>query len=99
MVKLRIPLFCYYKDLIINFIKEYKKASRDDIDKLILDKLSNALNEEQKRTKIKNLLYAMSKKDCVIFNNSKSTIKPEWCLRENKIEFKIELENRICTKA
>ncbi len=75
----------YYKDLILKFIKEYKKASRDDIDKLILDKLSNALNEEQKRTKIKNLLYEMSKKDFMIFNNSKSTIKPEWRLIENKI--------------
>jgi ATP-dependent DNA helicase RecG len=71
----------YYKDLIIEFLKEYKKASREDIDNLIMEKLSNRLNETQKRTKIRNLLYEMSKKDNTIFNNSKSTNKPEWKLR------------------
>ena len=71
----------YYKDLVINFIKEYNKASREDIDALIIEKLSNTLNEKQKRTKIRNLLYEMSKKDNSIFNNSRSTNKPEWKLR------------------
>jgi ATP-dependent DNA helicase RecG len=67
--------------LIIKFIKEYDKASRDDIDALIMEKLSNTLSEKQKRTKIRNLLYEMSKKDETILNNSKSTNKPEWRLR------------------
>ena len=71
----------YYKDLIIKFLKEYKKASREDIDNLIMEKLSNRLNDIQKRTKIRNLLYEMSKKDNTIYNNSKSTNKPEWKLR------------------
>lgn len=71
----------WYKELIIKFIKEYDKASREDIDALIMEKLSNTLSEQQKRTKIRNLLYEMSKKDETIFNNSKSTNKPEWRLR------------------
>ena len=71
----------WYKELIIKFIKEYDKASREDIDALIMEKLSNTLSEKQKRTKIRNLLYEMSKKDETIFNNSKSTNKPEWRLR------------------
>lgn len=71
----------WYKELIIKFIKEYDKASREDIDALIKEKLSNTLSEQQKRTKIRNLLYEMSKKDETIFNNSKSTNKPEWKLR------------------
>lgn len=71
----------WYKDLILEFIKKYNKASRNDIDDLIMDKLSNTLSETQKRTKIRNLLYEMSKKDDTIFNNSKSTNKPEWKLR------------------
>jgi len=71
----------YYKDLIINFIKKYKKASREDIDNLIMEKLSTRLSEKQKRTKIRNLLYEMSKTDKTIFNNSKATNKPEWKLR------------------
>jgi ATP-dependent DNA helicase RecG len=71
----------YYKDLIIQYLKKYKKAGREDIDKLIMDKLSNTLSEKQKRTKIRNLLYEMSKKDESIYNNSRSTNKPEWKLR------------------
>ena len=71
----------WYKDLVIKFIKKYHKANREDIDALIMEKLSNTLSEKQKRTKIRNLLYEMSKKDNSIFNNSKSTNKPEWKLR------------------
>ena len=76
----------YYKDLIINFIKRYTTASREDIDSLIMEKLSNTLSEKQKRTKIRNLLYEMSNKDNTIYNNSNSTNKPEWKFVENKIE-------------
>ena len=50
-----------------------------------MDKLSNVLNNSQKRNKIRNLLYDMSKKDKTIYNQSKSTIKPEWVLTSNKI--------------
>jgi len=71
----------WYKDLIIEFLNRYEKASREDIDNLIMEKLSNRLNDKQKRTKIRNLLYEMSKKDKTIYNNSKSTNKPEWKLR------------------
>ena len=72
----------YYKALIIEFITQYKQVSREDIDKLLLDKLSNILTEEQKRTKIRNLLYEMSKKDSTIFNQSTSTAKPIWVLKK-----------------
>lgn len=75
----------YYKNLIVEFIKQYKKASREDIDNLLMDKLSNVLNNSQKRNKIRNLLYDMSKKDKTICNQSKSTVKPEWILTSNKI--------------
>jgi len=75
----------YYKNLIIEFIKQYKKASREDIDNLLMDKLSNVLNNSQKRNKIRNLLYDMSKNDKTICNQSKSTVKPEWILTSNKI--------------
>ncbi len=73
----------YYKNLVIEFIKKYKKASREDIDKLLMDKLSNVLNETQKRNKIRNMLHEMSKKDKTIFNRSKSTAKPDWVLTTN----------------
>ena len=69
----------HYKDMILAFIKRYGSASRKDIDELLLRYLSHALNERQKRNKISNLLYAMSKKDKSIENKGTSR-KPKWVL-------------------
>jgi len=46
---------------------ECGKATREDIDKLLLDKISDALDEKQKRNKIGNLLFEMSHRDNTIF--------------------------------
>lgn len=73
----------YYKKLIIEFLQKYNKASRAEIDDLLSEKLSNILTVEQKRTKIRNLLYEMSKKDKTIINKSKTTSNPEWVLIKN----------------
>jgi ATP-dependent DNA helicase RecG len=69
----------YYKDLIFKYLREYKQASRNDIDNLLMDKLSNLLDYKQKRKKINNLLYAMSKKDGII-KNIGAKKKPIWVL-------------------
>ena len=58
----------HYKEMIIAFIKRYGSASRKEIDNLLINKLSDALNDEQKRNKVRNILYAMSKRDNVIKN-------------------------------
>jgi len=70
----------YYKDLIISYLKKYKTASRKDIDDLLLDKLSSALDQQQKRNKVRNLLYGMSKKEGTIQNNGTSR-NPIWVLK------------------
>lgn len=69
----------YYKKLIISYIEKYRSANRKDIDDLLIDKLSDALDESQKRKKIGNLLYQMSKKDNTI-KNIGSAKKPNWVL-------------------
>ena len=84
----------YYKVLIFDFIKKYKKASRNDIDNLLMDKLSDVLTPLQKRNKIRNLLYEMSKKDGTIYNASTSTANPEWMVTGNN-EFKIEKDKDL----
>jgi ATP-dependent DNA helicase RecG len=70
----------HYKKMVIEFLKTFKKASREEIDKLLINKLSDVLNEKQKRNKIRNLLYAMSKKEGLIWNSSSSTRHPVWVL-------------------
>lgn len=44
------------KQMILKYIRQYGKASRKDLNALILDKLSDALDEKQKTKKLSNLL-------------------------------------------
>lgn len=69
----------HYKQLIIEYLKKYGSANRKEIDDLILDKLPDILKEGQKETKVKNLLYDMSKKDNLI-ENTGSNRYPKWKL-------------------
>jgi len=69
----------HYKDMVLAYISEFKQASRRDIDKLLFDHLSDALSEKQKMNKIRNILYAMSKKDGSI-KNAGSSKNPKWML-------------------
>ncbi len=56
----------HYKELILTYLKQYGKASKKEIEKLLLDKLSDVLSDGQKRNKIRNLLYAMAKRNGTI---------------------------------
>ena len=60
-------------------LKKYGSASKQDLAGLILDKLSDVLDEKQKANKLRNLLYAMSKRDKTI---EKSVVqeKRRWIL-------------------
>ena len=58
----------HYKKLILEYLDKYKQASKTDIDELILDILPDILDEEKKQNKVRNLIYAMSKKDKTIAN-------------------------------
>jgi ATP-dependent DNA helicase RecG len=67
----------YYKDLILQYLAKFGEANRRVIDEVLLDKLSEVLSETQKRTKVRNLIYAMSKQDCTIENIGSKKI-PRW---------------------
>lgn len=58
----------HYKDLILSFLSKYGSASKKDIDNLILDILPEVLDKPQKSNKVRNLLYAMHKRDKTIVN-------------------------------
>ncbi|KAF5047790.1 hypothetical protein DSECCO2_456790 [anaerobic digester metagenome] len=49
----------YFKDMVVAYLRTYHKAERADIEALLLDKVSEALNEEQKRTFVRDLLQEM----------------------------------------
>lgn len=72
----------HYKKMVVDFLKKYESASKEDIDKLLFDILPDILSEDKKKNKIRNLLYAMNKKDNLI-NNDGSRTKPKWILVKN----------------
>ncbi len=73
----------HYKSLIIKFIAQYGKANKKDIDDLIIDLLPSVLGEKQKKNKVKNIVYAMSKKDKTIINTGTNR-NPLWNLSLSK---------------
>jgi ATP-dependent DNA helicase RecG len=75
----------HYKESIIDFIEKFGSAKRKDINDLLLKHLSDALDEKQKRNKISNLLYAMSKTDKTIKNNG-SRREPKWVLCQTEAD-------------
>jgi len=70
----------HYKKMVIELIKKFGSANRKDIDNLLWSKLSDVLNERQKKIKINNLLNEMANRDRTIKNEG-SDRKPKWVIR------------------
>ena len=73
----------HYKKMIIEYIRKYESISKQEIDNLILDILPSILDEQQRANKIRNIIYAMSKKDQTIENKG-TTRYPIWILSSSK---------------
>lgn len=67
----------HYKDMILQYLDQYGSATKEDIDRLILDILPKILDESQKENKVRNLLYSMSKRDKTIVNQGNNR-SPKW---------------------
>lgn len=66
----------FYCKLITDYLEKFKKASREEIDQLLKDKLSDALDESQKFRKIANLLTKLRRRGIIV--NKGSNKKPSW---------------------
>ncbi len=69
----------HYKQMILDFIREFGAATRKDIDDLLMDKLSDVLTEKQKRYRVGNIIMDMARRDKTIRNQG-SDRKPQWVL-------------------
>ena len=58
------------------------RAEKRDGEALLLDKLSDVLDDKQKRNKVRNLLYAMSKREKII-ESIRQDGKYTWILVEH----------------
>ena len=70
----------YYCKLITDYLKKFGKASREEIDRLILDKLSDALELDQRKKKVANLLTKLRRAG--VIRNQGPKKAPEWVIAE-----------------
>ncbi len=66
----------HYIKLITDYLTNFNGASRKDIDKLIKDKLSDALTDKQKSIKVSSLLRKM--RDSEVIHNTGTRSHPVW---------------------
>ena len=65
----------YFRRLIVQYLEKFGAASRSEIDELLMNKLSDVLSEQQKKNKIKNMLYSLAKSNVIKLNE-----KRQWVL-------------------
>ena len=75
----------HYKKMILDYINKYGSATKENIYQLILDILPAVLDEKQKSNKVRNLVYALSKKDKLIENKGTGRY-PKWVLSLSKLD-------------
>lgn len=70
----------FYAKLVTDYLKKFGQADRAEINKLLLDKLSDALDASQKEKKVANLLTKLRRTGRI--NNAGSRGHPIWKLAE-----------------
>ena len=74
----------YYKKLVLEYLKKYETASRQNINELLMDKISDALSDEQKRNYITNLLQEMRREGYIEpIGRARGT---KWVIAENRLD-------------
>ncbi len=73
----------YYRDLIVALVQEHQPVSREDIDKLLLDKLPEVLTQEQKLNRVHNLLRQLAAAQLIRNDGSRRFSKWVLIAREN----------------
>lgn len=72
----------FYAKLLTDYLAGAGRASRREIDRLLLDKLSDALTPEQRLKKVANLLTKLRRQGRIV--NTGPRAAPQWMLAERK---------------
>jgi len=70
----------HYKEMIVAYLQRFGKATRKDIDQLLLNKLSDALDARQKRHFVTNLLQEMKRERSIDLDGA--TRRAQWRLKK-----------------
>ena len=68
----------YYKDLVLQYLDKFKSITKEDLDNLLLNKLPDSLNEEQKKRKIKYLVNECLQNKEDMIQNIGTSRYPVW---------------------
>jgi len=79
-IRTRVQDDAFYIKLITDYLNEFGEASRDELEKLLQNKLSDGLDAAQKRNKVSTLLSNLKKSERIY--NSGSRKVPRWTLKE-----------------
>lgn len=77
-IRTRAQSDAHYAKLIVDYLSQFGEASRQDLNDLLWDKLSDALDDGQKRNKVMNLLTKLRTSGQIA--NAGSRSKPRWLL-------------------
>jgi len=61
----------HFKEMIVEYLKKFGKAKRSTIDNLLISKLSAILSDDQKKSKVGNLLTALRKEGRIKIDNDR----------------------------
>ena len=67
----------YYRDLIVKYLEQYGSAKKRDVRELLWDKLPEVMDDNQKESKVKNLLAQMRRMG-IITTDSENQQKSSW---------------------
>ncbi len=70
----------YYCRLVVEYLQKYNKASRSELDELLLSKLPEVLDTAQKKHKVRNLIQSLRREGQIFNVGSRGT--PVWVLGE-----------------
>ena len=74
----------YYQELVLELIRKHQPVAREDVDRLLLDKLPEVLSIKQRKAKIHNLLATLSNRQRQI-QNVGSRRYPKWVLVDESV--------------
>jgi len=76
----------HYKRMVVAYLEQFTEATREDINKLLVDKLSDALDDGQKKNAIRNLLQELRRQGTIRPVEGKRGAGARWELSKSVTE-------------
>jgi len=79
----------HYQKMVVTYLEKFGEATRQDLDQLLIPKLSDALDDRQKRNVVTNLLQSMRRVGVIFPVEGKRGLGAKWQLCKPPLEGEI----------